>query len=468
MNAPRTDSQRIEDLEKENESLRRRLEKLLDENERLRKDLEEALRGLKRQAAPFSKGIPKADPKKPGRKPGTDYGQRASRPVPQRIDEQIPVPLPVRSPCCGSRVILEDTQPQYQEEIVRRTLIRRFDVQTGRCACCGRHVQGRHPLQTSDALGAAQVQVGPEALAFATHLNKQMGISHERVAQVLKWGFDLQISRSGLCRAITRLGHKAEPTYQELIVAARSSRVNWMDETGWRVAAHLNWLWALVSEQVTVYDILSGRGFQQAASLLGADWDGVLHHDGLRCYYGFQHALHQSCLAHILHRCHDSIQVLTGRATQFPRQILELFKKALALRDRFLQEEVSLHGLAIARGRLERCLDRLLGGTFSNPSNLRLAKHLIHERPHLFTFLYGPGMVDATNNAAERAIRPAVVARKTWGGNRTQRGARVQAVLMSVLRTYWQQGKDSFAGLVELMRLRQRSILDIIPVSQSP
>ena len=86
------------------------------------------------------------------------------------------------------------------EDIVRRTIKRRFDVQTGHCGCCGRHVQGRHPLQTSNALGAAQVQVGPEALAFATHLNKQLGISHERVAQVLKWGFDLQIHRSTVCR----------------------------------------------------------------------------------------------------------------------------------------------------------------------------------------------------------------------------------------------------------------------------
>lgn len=460
--------ERNEELERENDSLRRRLEKLLAEVERLRKQLEEALRSQKRQAAPFSKGTPKAHPKKPGRKPGADYGRRGSRPVPGRVDEEIAVPLPERSPCCGADVVFENTQPQYQEDIVRRTIKRRFDVDMGHCRCCGRPVQGRHPLQTSNALGAAQVQVGPEALAFAAHLNKQLGISHERVAQVLKWGFDLQIHRSTVCRGVIRLGKKVEPTYQQLRIAVRQSPLNWIDETGWRVAAHLEWLWVVVSEQVTVYDILPGRGFEQAASLLGEDWEGILHHDGWAPYYKFLHALHQSCLAHILRRCHDMLKVVSGRAVCFPRKIIELFQKALLLRDRFCDGEISLHGLSIARGRLEKRLKGLLDKSFSNPSNLRLANHLIKESPHLFTFLYYPGMVEPTNNTAERAQRPAVVARKTWGGNRTQGGAKVQSALMSVLRTYAQQGKDSFAGLVALMRSPQQQVLDIVPLSHSP
>jgi len=167
-------SDRTKELEKEVDFLRkdrdatqRRLDKALAEIERLRKELEEALRSLKRQAAPFSKGDPKPNPKRPGRKRGAQYGERASRPVPGRVDQEIPVPLPKKSLCCGASVIYEDTKPQFQEDIVRQTIVRRFDVQVGHCVCCGRHVQGRHPLQTSDALGAAQVQLGPEALSLA-------------------------------------------------------------------------------------------------------------------------------------------------------------------------------------------------------------------------------------------------------------------------------------------------------------
>ena len=73
---------------------------------------------------------------------------------------------------------------------------------------------------------------------------------------------------------------------------------------------------------------------------------------------------------------------------------------------------------------------------YSGANNQRLAKHLRHEQPHLFTFLRSPGL-HATNNFAERAIRLMAMARKTWGGNRTANGARTQQILASVLRTCW-------------------------------
>src|SRR5438093_11830556 len=251
-----SESARVEELTRQVETLRRQLEKAQAENERLRKELEEALRSLKRQAAPFSRGKgKKKDRNRPGRKSGADYGKQARRPVPERVNEEIAVRLPTESKCCGAPTIYDETRPQFQEDIVKQTIVRRFDVEVGHCACCGKRVQGRHPLQTSDALGAAQVQIGPEALSMAAHLNKEVGISHERAARVLGLGYCLQTSRSGLCRALTRLGQKATPTYEQLRIAVRSSPLDWMDETGWRVAAHLEWLWVVVSPEVTVYDI---------------------------------------------------------------------------------------------------------------------------------------------------------------------------------------------------------------------
>src|SRR5208283_504198 len=96
-------------------------------------------------------------------------------------------------------------------------------------------------------------------------------------------------------------------------------------------------------------------------------------------------------------------------------------------------------------------------------ANQRLANHLRHERPYLFTFLYCPGLVDATKNVAERVMRILVMIRKNWGGNRTERGARVQAVLTSVLCTAKQQDKDVFALLVDLLRSAEPKLLDILP-----
>jgi hypothetical protein len=85
-----------------------------------------------------------------------------------------------------------------------------------------------------------------------------------------------------------------------------------------------------------------------------------------------------------------------------------------------------------------------LARPYRDSANRRLAKHLQHERPYIFTYLYCLGL-DATNNVAERAVRTLIGARKNWGGNRTQNGARVQAVLTSILQTAKQQGKNSMS-----------------------
>ena len=99
---------------------------------------------------------------------------------------------------------------------------------------------------------------------------------------------------------------------------------------------------------------------------------------------------------------------------------------------------------------LEAAVDRLVAGATRYPPNRRLLNHLARERAHLFTFLTIPG-VEATNWRAEHAIRPAVVTRKTWGGNRTWTGAATWQALTSVVRTANQQGHDPVDLLARLL-----------------
>jgi transposase len=152
----------------------------------------------------------------------------------------------------------------------------------------------------------------------------------------------------------------------------------------------------------------------------------------------------------------------SAAALAFPRAVEHLLRTGLALRDRYAAGEISDHGRRTATGRLEAKLDRMLGTRRRNPANHRLARHLEHEQPWLFTFLHCFGL-DATNNAAERAIRGMVIARKVWGGSRTWEGARTQQILTSVLRTCWQQGQDAFPRFVKLLRAPRAVILDIVP-----
>ncbi len=115
---------------------------------------------------------------------------------------------------------------QVQEELpVPRVVVRQFEVAIGACRACGRRVQGRHRLQSSDALGAAGVQLGPQMVAWAVILNKQLGLSFGKVATLLRQHYGITVSRSGLVRAVDRASRHAQPTYAALRHQVRHSPV---------------------------------------------------------------------------------------------------------------------------------------------------------------------------------------------------------------------------------------------------
>lgn len=451
---PETDAEKITRLE-------RKIEELQTENERLRRALEEALRAVKRQAAPFSRRHPKAHPHKPGRKAGDRYGRRCRRSIPRKIDEMVEVPLPEQCPHCGGGVEEGEIVSQYQTEIPRPRVEQiEFRIHVGRCRRCQRRVQGRHPRQTSDAIGSAASQLGPRALTLAAQLNKGLGLPYGKTAAVLEQAFGLCVSRAGLCQAMARVAQKAEPTYEALVEQIRASPSVTPDETGWKVGGRLWWMWAFSSSQVTVYAIQPGRGFEQAAVVLGDDFAGFLVRDGWSVYRQFAQAMHQSCLAHLLRRCGEMMLVAGTGARAFPRGVQAILQRALQLRQRRAQAQISARGVAVARGRLEARLDRMLQAHLRSPQNRRLANHLLRERDALFTFLNCPGL-EATNWRAEQAIRPMVVARKVWGGNRTTRGARTQSVLVSILQTCRQQRRPVSSVLQKLVCSPQPKALNL-------
>jgi transposase len=455
--APRGDRPTLEQVLDDNERLRRDLERaererdrLRRENERLRDQLEAARRAGYRQAAPFSKGPAHRPPRRPGRKAGAAYGRQGQRLTPTVIDAVQDVPVPATCPHCGAGVDDTHVVAQYQEDLPPvRPVVRRFDVHVGRCRRCGRRVQGRHPLQTSDAVGAAAVQLGPQALAVAASFNKQLGLSFSKIGTVFADRFGLTVTRGALVRAVHRVAAKAQPTYMALCETVKTSAMVVADETGWRVHAELHWLWVFTTPETTVYAILPGRGFEEAASVLGADFSGILVRDGWAPYRQFTEALHQTCVAHLLRRSRDLQQ--DHPHARIPGDVQHLLQRALAVRDRYAAGTISEHGVAVARGHLEQQLARVLDRPTVVPDVQRFVAHLDREWGALFGFLHAPA-VDATNWRAEQAIRPAVITRKVnGGGNRTAHGAATQQVLASVLRTARQRDLDGIDVLTTLL-----------------
>lgn len=438
---------RVEHLERENAQLR-------SENARLREAIEEARRSGKRQAAPFSRGKKKERPEQPGRKAGSAYGSQGRRVPPKHIDERVTVDCPLVCPHCGGGVRLEGKSSQYQTDIPRiEPATTEFEIHYGRCIRCHRVVQGREARQISDATGAVGgVQIGPNTIAMTAHLNKTCGMSYERIAEVYAQMFGLQVSRSTLARSLLRLGRKASPTYMNLIEQVRGSPVVSPDETGWRIGGDKAWLWTVAAPDTTVYQIEPGRGYAEAAKLLGEAYEGVLCVDGWAPYRGFEQAQIQTCLAHLLRRSKELREAPpTAECAAWFENISAVLHQALAQRKRRNEATISGRSLRIAKGKIEAKMDRLLEEPDLHDQSLRFAMHLLRYRDGLFLFL-DRADVDATNCRAEQAIRPAVINRKTSGGNRTPRGARARAVLLSIQRTAKLRSLSALDAFKQILR----------------
>ncbi|MGH3848437.1 MAG: hypothetical protein ACRDRT_01830, partial [Pseudonocardiaceae bacterium] len=163
----------------ENENLKARLAEVEQAVEKLR-------RSGKRQSAPFSKGKPKDEPARPGRKKGEAHGRHGHRDAPADPDRTLDAPLPDRCSDCGDEVQFDRVDEQFQTELPEvKPIVIKFRVGVGHCRGCKRRVQGRHPEQTSDALGAAKSQVGPRAMAWGTWLHYGLGLSFGKCSTLL-------------------------------------------------------------------------------------------------------------------------------------------------------------------------------------------------------------------------------------------------------------------------------------------
>jgi transposase len=408
--------------------------------------LSESRRSGKRQAAPFSKGEPSDEPARPGRKSGEAHGRHGHRSVPVGpIDRELEAPVPSCCPHCGGAVELERTADRYEVDLPEmRPVTTRFRVGVGRCRQCRRRVQGRHAEQSSDALGAAASGVGPAAKGFAHWLHYGLGLSFGKSVSLLG-RLGVPVTAGALCQGAQATGSALVPVQAEIEAKLNASPVLVPDESGWRVEGRGAWLWAASCAEATAYWVADGRGFAEACEVIDADYAGVMVRDGWAPYRRFAKATHQTCLAHLLRRCHELETDLPRFARGTPRQVREILTLALDGRDLPADRRA-----ALAADLAER-VELVAEAAQPHDECRKLVGHIFRERKALFTFLLHDG-VDATNWRAEQAIRPAVVNRKVWGGNRTWRGAETQGRMMSLLRTATQQGVDVVEFLARLAR----------------
>ena len=451
---PDAKDKRIAELEQQLAQAMATIEKLEKQVQLLQTEVEELKRAGKRQATPFARRHWVEHPKRPGRKAGQGRFVQRAKPSLKEVSETKVAPLPC-CPECGGKLRQQQTHQQFEIDLPKvEPIIVRYLTHSGYCSHCRKRVRSWHEDQISHATGAAgQVVVGPRAKALATDLKHRLGVSYGKVSEVLNDSFGLQVCRSGWCRADGKLAQTARPVYERLIELIRQCSTVHVDETGWRIGTLSAWLWVFTNHEITVYAIRANRSSDVVIDLLGEQFKGILASDGFLAYdeKRLSDWLKQKCVGHLLSDLKDMQERQTGRALHFARQMTALLQEALRLKS----EKPNLDPFTFAqRARtLETQLDQLIAPQrrLTDKDNARFAKRLRKHRPHLLRFLYVDGL-DATNNQAERMIRPAVITRKTNGCNRTQPGAETHAILSSVLVTCRQHSIPIVDYLVQLQR----------------
>jgi hypothetical protein len=398
-------------------------------------------------------------PRRPGRPPGH---APALRPPPARIDAYVDVPLPTDAagravcPHCHGRLRHGRRHRRLVEDLLLpQVWTTCYRTASGYCPRCRRRVEARAPEQPP-AANLPHAQVGLHALATAALLRVRHRLPFRQVAAVLGELLKLPVCPGALARQLQRVAAWLEPSYGQIQVALRHAAVVHADETSWRTAGRNGQLWTLTNAAHTLYHVDPSRGAAVIAGLLGSAFgngaDGreqTLVSDFYAVYDQFP-AAQQKCLAHLLREFHDvQAQRPELQEHRFFRRAGRLVQEMLGLKRRqgTLAAAAYQHQVAL----LEQRLAALSQTTWDDPDAARLTARLAKYRLKLTTFLHR-AEVDATNNAAERALRPAVVMRKVTGGSRSAAGAKAWAMVASLVRTAQQQGRAALTTLEALLQ----------------
>ena len=430
--------------------LKRELEEARAQIQKQDEQLEALQRQAHRQAAPFRR--PETERSTHAGRPGRKGGHAGFyRPKPDQVDERIRVNLDC-CPHCQGPVCEKQSRTQYIEEIpVVRPHVTELTTEAGWCEHCQCEVGSTHPLQVSRASGAAGVQLGPRALALACDLNKAKGLSMRKTVAVLHDHFGLKLTPGGLALLVQRVGRKLAPEYQELAVQLRHSPVVHADETSWWVGGPGWWLWVFCTPALTLYEVIQSRAAGVALSVLGADFAGVLVSDCLAIYDDLN-ALQQKCYSHHLKAVSEACQAHPQAGEGYLLQVQALLRTAIWLKA--LQAEAPADRFEVCLRHLRLHAAALLESPRAQTQEEKVRMRLWKQRDHLFTFLER-AEVPATNNLAERQLRPAVIARKISCGNKTAQGAQAWQVLASLAASCRQTGHSFIRRVAEAVPLHR-------------
>jgi transposase len=385
---------------------------------------------------------PKPPPgaRRPGGQPGHPGRFRMLRPL-DAVDVLIPC-LPERCGGCGAALAgaagacdPPDERRQVVEVPRVAATVTEYRLAARRCGGCGQMTRATVP----DGVGPEGF--GPHLTAVVAVLTGRYRLSKREAAQCLTDLFGVDLCVGSVCALEQAMSAALAPVVDEAQTAVQQAPVANLDETGWRQGRKRAWVWTVVTATLTIFHIDRSRGGKVAQALLGAAWAGIVGSDRGTMYSWLPAERRQVCWAHLKRDFQKLVDWGPG-ARLIGQRLLAIEAQVFAAWHRFRRGEIDRPALVQLLTPLQAEMAQVLEDAITGPDAKAagVCWELRKLWPALWTFAVVPG-VAPTNNAAERALRPAVLWRKGSFGTHSADGSRFVERMLTVTTTCRQQGR---------------------------
>lgn len=379
-----------------------------------------------------------------GRKRGGQPGHRGHKREQLEPTEVVDLKPPSCSGCGGALVGSDERPSRHQvveiPEISARVTEYRFHSLS--CASCGIVTRPAWPAEIPRGAFGPRLQAMVATCSGAFHLSKR------NTQELLRDFFGVQLSLGSVCNLEQATSRALAPAYAEAMASVRTSQRANVDETGWFERAGRCFLWTVRTPRVTFFAIRKHRSQEVARDLLEG-FPGILGTDGFNAYHFFSGARRQFCWAHLI-RQFRGLLLYEEEERQLGTKLLSVTERVFALwhrrrRKPRLKRACFLAQMAPLRLELNVLLRQ--GANLPSQKASGMCRTLLRHEPSLWVFL-GPKSVEPTNNAAERALRPAVLWRKRSFGTDSLLGSRFVERVLTAVASLRAHGANVFQFLV--------------------
>jgi transposase len=310
------------------------------------------------------------------------------------------------------------------------------------CGVCKKRVLPKADC-ISDAVGSCRM--GPRLTALVSYLKMRCRVPLRIIQSLLEIQFGLKVSLGQLTEMLHRAAAYGRQAYQQLLEEVRGSPGVCADETGWYMNGAYQCLWTFSTPRVRFFRLAGTRAAVVPKEVLEG-FRGVLSSD---FYSGYNWYLgdHQYCWAHLLRALHDLKEEHASdpSVVAWVDAVKVLFDLAREYRDDHPARRRK------ERFRLQRALETLARPFEASAAPQgRLARRILKFLPHLLVFVEKPEIAP-DNNMAERSLRPIVIARKVFGGTRSDKGSATIETLMSLFGTWSMRGLNELDTCAQLL-----------------